>query len=321
MKSWKDGEWVQIKGAKSDPSVSTSPVRKQFKHDANYGTVLADLKSEFHKNTDVVNKYVLVSMFNQIVQNVSDFSIYSYVQSHKKYIGATRLYLGLIAMDTPKESAIATETPHNPTTSTQSSVTSSSAKMAHQDATDNDSPPESTVQAPVASSNLTSTVSGNLTSLLDPKSTVQDSSDDFETVVEFIKQEKMEADATHEEKDTGDLRNVDTSLFCPVYASNVKLQIFLSAKGKQYQTVSSGWGDFVCLPHEDMKELDIFKKSFDSSELFLVTPALLYFVKYEMVSADGQIHVESYADNVWKLPPGEGEKFNTWKQNIIDMNK
>lgn len=58
----------------------------------NYAEIIGSLRKEFH----VVQKdCCLIDMDDKVVPTDSSFTILTYIQQHKKYVGTTKLYLGI----------------------------------------------------------------------------------------------------------------------------------------------------------------------------------------------------------------------------------
>ena len=70
----------------------TRVFRDKFPKYTQYDTVISVIRQEYNLNPDA--SHCLVDMQNRIVDR-QDFSIVSYVQNNRKYIGATRIYLGI----------------------------------------------------------------------------------------------------------------------------------------------------------------------------------------------------------------------------------
>ena len=70
----------------------TRVFRDKFPKDAQYDTVISVFRQEYNLNPDA--SHCLVDMQNRIVDR-HDFSIVSYVHNNRKYVGATRIYLGI----------------------------------------------------------------------------------------------------------------------------------------------------------------------------------------------------------------------------------
>ena len=70
----------------------TRVFRDKFPKDAQYDTVISVIRQEYNLNPDA--SHCLVDMQNRIVDR-HDFSIVSYVHNNRKYVGATRIYLGI----------------------------------------------------------------------------------------------------------------------------------------------------------------------------------------------------------------------------------
>ena len=78
------GMWTQV-------TKVTRVFRDKFPKDAQYDTVISVIR-QYNLNPDA--SHCLVDMQNRIVDR-HDFSIVSYVHNNRKYVGATRIYLGI----------------------------------------------------------------------------------------------------------------------------------------------------------------------------------------------------------------------------------
>ena len=345
------------------------------------------LKIEFGCECEDDENLVLVDMDNQEIKDWENFTIFGYVKDHKKYVGSTRIYLGIIPKELP-ETADSTkidkrdEMEKNPLDEEISLKKDEPKKdevkkdelkkdepkkdevkkdelkkdepkkdEVKKDELKKDEPKKDEVKKDEPkkdelkkdelkkdelkedelkkdglqeSANMDLPTQGatggaplNLKSseVHTVQSDKRDS--DFENALQYVKKEQEEACMRGAcDLDIGELGKVDTEVYCPVYAVNPKVVLFQDYKGTKYEKLSTGYGDFVCIPHTDMCGFHEFCRSVKGDTLFIVNPALQYYLHYVHVSEDATVNITSLSDEVWELPDDLAENYRQWKSAV-----
>lgn len=330
IKEERNETFVQIYSRGKSTGKSTSAVKKQFGKDFTYHQVLSELKTEFGK-VDTVVPLVLVDMHNKEIVDKTNFKISSYVRQCK-YVGSTRIYLGLkhtetlrddLDLETVKDEGIPDELQQDekreiPVTDTEEP--NHTAEPTDEEIPHTFQPPEKREIPVTETGNVSVTHSDSAEPIetLDPsihqELNVCITEDD---AIKFLQAEKREEEERGLNLDPGELAEVDSSRFCPVHASQPSLYLFQEHKGKIYEKVSSGYGEFLLVPHDEMDEFGVFSQIFNGSSIFLVNPAILYYISNVYVSSN-PVKVNEISSQVWELPKDVADGYQKWKVDVME---
>ena len=273
-------------------------VKITLKKDDDYQSTKQKLVNEFNINQ---KSTVLINMNNEVIEDTEDtyFSIQNYVHDHKKYIGSTRLYLGITNREELTMSPVTSEQIVPPVTTHQPVQPVTSHQPVHS----------------VTSHQLKQAVTSH--QLEQPVTSHQP--DDFQLAIETIKKEVEEIGNRHDSADPGDLPSINFKEFCPVYSNDPKLHIFINQNHKNYQTVKSGYGDFKVVPLTDMDLFEEMKQQPEYDDVFIVDAAILYFLSYIHTEENESVNVIAITTNVWKLSANLANEYRQWKEEITSL--
>ncbi|OWF48304.1 uncharacterized protein LOC110453232 [Mizuhopecten yessoensis] len=286
-----------------------------FPKAANYYEVLEILKTEFGCDDDACEN-VLLDMNNREIESPDDFTILEYIKSHKKYAGTTRIYLGVresVANDEIKDAETPSSETDPSTERDDHTSESTESKSERDDQTSKSTDPKSERDDQTSES----TEDGHLLA-----SSSEETRDDyFKDVLDFVREEQQEERKRGiMDLDGGERFDIDTRIFCPVHAVNPKVILFQEKNGNKYKKITNAYGDFFCIPQDDMEEFDRFCKTLNVNQLFIVNPPLLYYLHYVHKSENPNVQVaETASKEVWKISEDIAQSFIEWKASIASI--
>jgi hypothetical protein len=329
---------VQMRGR----GIPCAAVGMPFNINATYQDVMNEIIGEFKYLDDDSVTFTLLDMYCKEISE-QEFSVYGYVKSQQKYVGSTRIYLGVTAVTQPTQSAVSTMPLPLVSPGTQSAASTMPLPLV--------SPPTqsaaSTMPLPLVSPGTQSAASTMPLPLVSPGTqsaqtrtptqpqtptqiqtrtpTQSQTHPQTETqtpihIIQMIKDECAEIENRGDtDLDMGGLAGVDTKQYCPVFASDPRVCFFVSQCMEEVKKVASGWGDFFCISHKMMAELDTFLKESDCTSYIFADETLRFFLSHVLQSEDGYVCVEEVTDGIWKVSQFVGEKFSEWKEHMYNL--